>query len=489
MMLRLLQDLDSHARTRSLAPAIYGAGQDQPAFTWETLRDRVASVADTLQREAPAGGTVLLCGPNCPEYIAAFLGVLAAGDTLFPISCESAGPELASAARRCLAGAAIVEGQAASALAPYFERARPFSAFSNSAWLLSGPKWNAATGGEGALLLQSSGTTAEPKIVRRDGPSLDAVAANMVRACGFGSDEHVLAAVPLCHSYGLEHGLLAPISAGSCVHVCQGFDLPVVLNALRSGAITRLPGVPIMFEMLCQSEAGPFPSLKKAYSAGGPLPRTTLDSFEQSFGLRLGQVYGATEIGSVTYNDPGSFDFDPASVGKAMDGVSIKILDADSPDINHPLHTGKEGQVAIAAPSMLSGYVGHENLPLINGHYLTGDLGKVDKHGSLTITGRLKLLIDVGGRKVNPAEVEAVLRQHPQVGACIVLPMRLSETACRLRAIVTRSSPTCELSAQELRRFVRERLSAYKVPRVFEIRQSLPTSPGGKVLRRLVEAS
>ena len=144
--------------------------------------------------------------------------------------------------------------------------------------------------------------------------------------------------------------------------------------------------------------------------------------------------------------------------------------------------------LAIAAASMLSGYLDGETAPLIDGHYLTGDLGVLNEHGALKITGRLKLLIEIGGRKVNPAEVEAVLCEHPAVGACVVLPMRLSETVCRLKAIVTPARPGMELPAQDLRRFARERLSGYKVPRIFEVREALPTSPSGKVLRRLVES-
>ena len=270
--------------------------------------------------------------------------------------------------------------------------------------------------------------------------------------------------------------------------MCEKFDLPAVLVELREAGITMMPGVPFMFEMLSRTVQGPIPSLRKIYSAGGPLPRATFEAFQKKCGLRIGQVYGATEIGTVTFNSPDCEPFDPASVGIPMEGVTIRILDAEDPRIDQPLPTGAEGQVAIAAESMLSEYLDGETVPLIDGHYLTGDLGVVDERGALTITGRLTLLIDIGGRKVNPAEVEAVLRLHPAVGACVVLPMRLSETVCRLKAIVTPARPGMELPAQDLRRFARERLSGYKVPRIFEVREALPTSPSGKVLRRLVES-
>jgi long-chain acyl-CoA synthetase len=219
------------------------------------------------------------------------------------------------------------------------------------------------------------------------------------------------------------------------------------------------------------------------------LPAATFEAFRAISGLQIGQVYGATEIGSVTFNDPDSPEFDPASVGMPMDGVHVRVLDAAQPRVDAELPAGCEGQVAISATSMMSRYVDGEDAPIVEGHYLTGDLGVLSARGALRITGRLKLFIDVGGRKVNPAEVEAVLRQHPSVASCVVVPLQLSESVCRVKAIVTLRDPGSGLSPQDLRAFARERLSGYKVPRVIELRDAMPLSPSGKVLRTRVEAS
>ena len=483
MILRVLAGLASHG----LRPAVCAAGAADAALSYVALADQVRQLSSHLQAALSTRGAVLLCYPNRPPYVRAFLGVLAAGRPLLPMPDGSAPLELANAARRASVAAAIVSTDVLPKVKDLFGITRPLPQLTDDALLLSGPAWATTSESGPALLLQSSGTTDEPKIVRRDARALDAVTAAVVKACRFASDDRVLAAVPLCHSYGLEHGILAPLAAGSCVHVSEGFDPSVVLPELRAG-ITRLPGVPFMFEMLCRAAEGPFSSLRRVYSAGGPLPRHTFDLFRQKFRLNIGQVYGATEVGSVTFNDPDEPNFDPASVGKPMGGVSIKILDAQDPRVDRPLPPGAEGQVAVAAPSTLSGYVG-ENTPLVGEHFLTGDLGVLSGNGALTITGRLKLLIDVGGRKVNPAEVESILLRHPQVGQCLVVPMRVGETVCRLRAIVTPVQADAELSPQDLRRFARERLIAYKVPRVFEVRASLPTGPAGKVLRRVAEAS
>jgi acyl-CoA synthetase (AMP-forming)/AMP-acid ligase II len=305
----------------------------------------------------------------------------------------------------------------------------------------------------------------------------------MVEAIGFRSEDRVLMSVPLTHSYGLEHGLLAPLWAGSTVHLSGLMQISAALPELKSATI--LPGVPSTFEMLAASSETEVaaPMMRIAYSAGGPLPRSVFDAFGARFGIRVSQLYGASEIGSVTFNAPGD-PFDAASVGRPMRGVSIRVLDLDAGAAADA--TRGEGHIAVRAASMFSGYLsGAANL--IDGHFPTGDIGYVDDAGRLYITGRLKLLIDVGGLKVNPLEVESVLMRHPAVEACVVVPMRQSQTVLRLKAIVTPRAGFTSVPIDELRELARQHLSAYKVPRVFEVRDSLPRSPTGKVLRHLLE--
>ena len=476
-MLRLLRQIEAHAGAAPDATAACRIENPDDRLSRRQLVELIHRIANVLRDSTPTDSTVMLCQPNQPRYIAAFLGTLAADRTLFPMAYDAAPPEYLAAAKRASISAVITDAKTAGTFHPVFTASIALPELSPDSVLLMLPEWQPAASGSPALLLQSSGTTAEPKIARRDAASLDAVTFNMIEACRFGPTDHVLAAVPLCHSYGLEHGILAPVTAGNCVHVCEKFDLPAVLKTLRAGQITTLPGVPFMFDMLGQAEGISFPNLRRAYSAGGPLPRETFERFFARFGVRIGQLYGATEIGSVSYNDPDHDGFDPASVGRPMRGVSIRILEEDA----------GEGLVAVKAPSMFSGYIDSSEEPLVDDHWLTGDIGHLDARGALTITGRQKLLIDIGGRKVNPLEVEAVIARHPSVGACVVIPMQLSPTVQRLRAILVPARPDVEISIGDIRQFTQQHLSRYKVPRVFEVRQSLPTSPAGKVLRRLVE--
>ena len=338
--------------------------------------------------------------------------------------------------------------------------------------------------GCGRLCLQSSGTTGLPKIVSRSQESLDAVAVNCARAVGFDRGR-VLGALPACHSYGVEHLLLAPLVADAEVWMMQRFEPNLALRLLRSQQINLFPGVPFMFDSLVHTagSGGPLAPLRAAYSAGGPLPEQTRCDFEKTFNVPLGQLYGATEIGSVTYADPADACFDPASVGRPMEGVQIRVTEVDAAAPHPTVPIGVEGQVWVRAPSMLSRYVDDEAEPAVDGFFASGDLGRLDEHGQLTLTGRLKLLIDIGGMKVNLMEVEAVLRQHPLINEAVVVAVPVTETQSRLRAVVEPAAGA-DLSADQVRAHVRDRLSAYKVPRQIELTEALPRSATGKVLRR-----
>jgi len=447
-------------------------------------------MATRLAGAVSEGDVVLLASPNDAQFVIAFLAILASGAKAFPVSPELTKTELLAAAEQAAPVAAMGTERVLAALRG---KVRTLVRIDEASAPRPATVPEARDPGRGGLLLQSSGTTGKPKIAFRSAASLDAVADAMVEAIGFGPTDRVLLPIPLCHSYGIEHGLLAPVTAGSCVHLSHGFDLRLVLKELSEGGITIFPGVPFIFETLAQLAARPQPlsTLRRAYSAGGPLPARVFEAFKERSGVVVSQLYGATEIGSVTFNDSNRAGaFDPASVGRPMRGVDIRILDVDDPRPDGPLMHGVEGQVAVRANSMMEGYLNDDTTgALLDGYFLTGDLGRVDGQGRLTLTGRIKLLIDVGGLKVNPLEVEEVLAQHPQVAACVVVPVPVSETVSRLKAIVMPRDPDGPGPTPEsLRRFARDRLTAYKVPRLFELRKTLPRSPTGKVLRHLVAA-
>lgn len=505
----LLYRLSRHAQAQPKQVAFRDAATGE-SIDWVTLQSSVVRLSNDLQSRVPAGAIVMVICENRIEFPILFLALMHGGFGALLVTPDSAPAERLDIARRAQVAAVIASDSVLDAFAdstgaayslredtsrrsmgilpmPFGDartehgqdahatntsrRACFSTPFPTSKGVLKHALPENTT--TGRLLLLSSGSTAKPKIVVRSVASVNAVCDQMVRAIGFTPADQVLATVPLCHSYGIEHGLLAPVYAGATTHLCRGLDWPTLLGELSAQHITVLPGVPSMFEMLTElgSGADALPNLRAAYSAGGPLPVAVAQRFEKRFGVAVTQLYGATEIGSVTYADPRLPRFNPASVGLPMLGVQIKI----------------DGQVWVSAPSMLDGYLGVPGSPITDGFYPTGDIGEIDPAGNLCITGRINLLLEIGGKKVNPLEVEEVLRQHPAVADCVVAPVRQSETILRLKAIVTPRDPSAPPQIIDLRKFARQRLASYKVPRLYEVRDSLPRTAAGKIQRHLVD--
>ncbi len=488
-MQRVFEQLATHANQRSEQPAFV---QVTPlcagpvAVTYAELHQAVAAWTKRLAERFDPGDVIVLCAYNRSEFVVGYLAGLAANLTVFPVYPSVSDAELRDAAIRSKALGYLglperfdaVNGLGLSLL-------NVLEATPDEGHRTLSPQCDQA-----AMLLQSSGTTGSPKIVRRTAASLDAVARNVADAVGLTRDDHVLAAIPMCHSYGVENALLGPLYAGCTVHVCDTFDTRLIVPELQQRGITIYPGTPFMFEMLAESmDRDAAPHLRAAYSAGAPLPVSVAEHFARQAGVPIGQLYGSTEIGSVTYNDPAQPNCDASSVGRPMNGVEIRILNADNPRVDQPLAVGEEGHVAIAAPSMLERYVDDTQPALTDGYFFTGDLGRLNEHGELTITGRVKLQIDIGGLKVNPLEVERVLKSHPCVGECVVVPAQVTATLVRLCAVITPRDGEAKPTADELRAFARQRLSRHKVPRLYEIRDSLPRTPSGKIQREAVQCA
>ena len=479
---KLIENLDRHARLRPRAEAIReatpaGVGR---SLSWRELRDSAHLLATRLGPGA-SERPVLVAAPNQLELVVAILGGLWADATVVPASPELAASELHKLLG--LTGAGTLIGTPAVLDAAVGQRCDriPLGAVDLGA---PAPPHCELDRGTGSILLQSSGTTGSPKVVRRRAAALAAVGENCRRRIGISESDLMLVAIPVYHSYGIDQAVLTGMAAGCTLELHERFDAAQVRAALANRGISIFPGVPVMFDALARGRRqAPAPALRRAYSAGSPLPRRISEAFLGVFGVRLGQIYGATEFGSVSYNDPEDSSFDPESVGRPFAGVEFRVLSQDAHSTKRPLSPGSEGQLAVAASSMFSEYVDDPGPATQGGFLLTGDLGRLDPQGRLRLTGRIGLLIDVGGRLVNPLEVEEVLARHPAVAEAIVQPITVSDTASRLKAIVVPNSGR-EISRQELQRFARQHLSPHKVPRSFEIRSDVPRSPTGKILRR-----
>jgi long-chain acyl-CoA synthetase len=222
-------------------------------------------------------------------------------------------------------------------------------------------------------------------------------------------------------------------------------------------------------------------SLKLVISAGAPLEESTFHRFREKFSIYPRQLYGSTETGVISINLCGDEEIERRfnSVGRPVKNVVVKILGDDGKEVG----SGETGEIAVRSPSMTTGYFG---LPeetaksFRGGYYFTGDLGMVDAEGYIYITGRKKFLINVGGFKVDPTEVEKLLTRHPDVVETAVLGVKDGAGNERVKAVIVSA---CPLEIREVLEFCSGRIAEYKIPQVIEFRSELPRSPTGKILR------
>lgn len=494
----LIQCLRGHATARpdEVAMREVGVGGQRREFTWRELCAASQRVAGHLKRHFP-GQTVVVALPNCAEAQIALLGALWSGAPTFPCSPQTPENAFRKAIETLGKCVLVAHEDLSQALLETFPDSLTTEAIAAAA-----PASSVESQEEvedrievednslvSSLLLQSSGTTGHPKIVRREMSSLVACGRHLARALSLCPADRILVTIPLCHSYGIDLALSAANAAGSGIELHHQYAPTTTRSALTDGRITVWPAVPLMFDTISRGEELPGAhQLRLAISAGSPLPRRIYDQFLAAFDLPIGQIYGASEFGSVFYNSPALPDFDPLAVGRPLTGVEARVLSPEQPDTAAPLPCNTEGEVAIRAPSMMSDYLDSDVGPDRAGFLRTGDVGSLDEAGVLRLTGRFKLFIDIGAQKVNPLEVETVLGQHPTVQDAVVVAVARSDTASRLKAFVEARTGQ-RVDPDALRVYLREHLISYKVPRIIEVCDALPRSPTGKILRSELQAA
>jgi long-chain acyl-CoA synthetase len=357
---------------------------------------------------------------------------------------------------------------------------------------------NKVLAGENFLYQYSSGSTGRPKRVGRTQDNLYHEVNNFTQTAKVTLADNILCLVPMYHAHGLGNCLLASIYNGATLVILEQFrqqettvEVPFIFRRLRvlelieQEKITILPAVPYIFNTLAETPAdiqADLRSLRLCFSAGNFLPQDIFERFRARFGISLKQLYGCTEAGSVAIALDEQTDKNYGSVGRPIHNVEIKIID----DQGNPLPVGEVGEIVIKSKTLTSGY---DNMPELNqtafkdGAFFTGDLGKFDPSGRLYITGRKKILIDTGGRKVDPIEIEDVLITHPSIKEAVVVGVQGVFAGEIIKAvIVPQESQTCE--AKEISTYCQARLAEFKVPKIIEFRDEIPKSPLGKILRK-----
>ena len=437
--------------------------------------------------------------PNGPEMAAAFLGVgagavaaplnpayreeefefyladIEASALLIQAGMES--PARAVAARR---GIAVIEVEAIG------------SAPAGSYRLLQGgepmpagaPTFSASQ--DVALVLHTSGTTSRPKIVPLTHANLSASAANIARTLALGPTDRCLLLMPLFHIHGLVGALLSSMAAGASVYCPPGFNALRFFAWLDDSAATWYTAVPTMHQaILARAERNreiiTRRPLRLIRSSSASLPPQVTQALEEVFACPVIESYGMTEAAhQMTSNPLPPAPRKPGTVGRAA-GTEVAIQSADG-DLLPP---GEPGEIVIRGEGVTLGYANNPAAnaeAFRNGWFRTGDLGFLDAEGYLTISGRLKEIINRGGEKIAPREIDEALMDHPAVAQALCFSMpheKLGEEVAA--AVVLRDGLAA--SEGELRAFLAGKLADFKVPRRIVLLPEIPKGPTGKLQR------
>jgi long-chain acyl-CoA synthetase len=351
--------------------------------------------------------------------------------------------------------------------------------------------------GDSAVVLFSGGTTGTPKGAILSYGNMMAVGIQSIawnRAGMMNPDDVTLAAMPMFHSYGF----IGIIGCALCLRsplaiVPNPRDIDDLVDTIKKMKPATMPAVPPILIALMEHpevKAGKvdFSRLKFCLSGAMPIMQETKSRFESMTGARILEAYGMTESTVVISIHPFSGKWKEGSVGLPMPDVIVRFVDAGDPDKELPY--GHEGEVVVKGPQVMQGYWNNpaDTAEMIRDGWLyTGDIGYMDTDGYIYLTSRKKDLIKPSGHQVWPREVEEVIATHPAVAEVGVagIPDAYQGEAVKAWVVLV---PGQKLNAQDLQSYCRERLTAFKVPKYIEFRDTLPKTMVGKVLRRVLQA-
>jgi long-chain acyl-CoA synthetase len=468
-------------------------------LTYAEIDERSDAVASNLrQLGIAAGDRVAIQLPNVPEFLYAHFGILKLGAVVVPLNPLLKEHEIAyhledsesrvlitwsGFADAAKAGAAAADVDLIFAAGEEVEGARPF------AELLEPPAeriFELRSPADTAVVIYTSGTTGKPKGAELSHFSLYMNCDIPVRLVDFDESDVVIAVLPLFHVYGLSSVLHPAFRFGGAISLIPRFDAEAVLEAIARDRATFFSGVPTMYIALLEHERFDdfdISSLRIGVSGGASIPAEVLDEWERRVGVPILEGYGLSETASTTTWNPGPEERRVYSVGKPIWGVAVEIWD----DEGEPLPCGREhvGEIVVRGTNVMTAYLGNPEATkeaFKGGWFHTGDLGYVDEDGFLFIVDRKKDLIIRGGYNVYPREVEEVLYTHPAVAEAAVVGVPHARLGEEVKAFVALRQGTTA-TADEIIEYAKERLAAYKYPRLVEFRDELPKGGSGKIVK------
>jgi acyl-CoA synthetase (AMP-forming)/AMP-acid ligase II len=471
------------------APLAYGELYDQ-------IQEVVLALRSIGIRRNDRVGIVL---PNGLEMAVAFLGV-ASGATAAPLNPAHRAAEFEASlvdiqAKALIVGAGVdspARAVAQSRGLPIVElHSRPragaslFDPTEERRVSIEHPEF--ARPGDVALLLSTSGTTARPKLVPLTHANLLESARNIQTTLALTHTDRCLNVMPLFHIHGLVGALLSSLVAGASVVCTPDLQLPQFFAWLEEFCPSWYTAVPTMHRAVLSSARAHGPDLQRTRSlrfirsSSAPLPPNLMRELEQAFDVPVLEAYGMTEASHQICSNPlPPRERKEGSVGLAA-GTEISVVDGRG----NLLTPGEVGEIVIRGANVMSGYAanpGANECCFSHGWFRTGDQGYLDNDGYLFIVGRLKEIINRGGEKISPFEVDQILLDHPAIAEAVTFAVAHATLGEDIAAAVV-LKPESHTTEQELQTFVATRLTECKVPRRIIIVDHIPRGATGKIQR------
>jgi fatty-acyl-CoA synthase len=509
------------------------------ALSFRELHTQALAIAGWLQSVGvKAGERVAIFMQNCPQYAAAYYGILRANAVVVPVNPMNRAEEFKHyitdpqtrvvicsadlAAIVASANAGVPEGErVAELLVTRYADAMPAAPLpaavapppAMEAWLRSDPelpaaalRWNdvlalglvpgphTAQPDDLALLPYTSGTTGLPKGCMHTHRTL---MSNSVGGgqWGHASPESVtLAVVPMFHITGMVYGILGNVFIGSTSVILPRWDRELAGRLISTYRVTHWTCIPTMIIDLFGSpnyQSFDLTSLTYLSGGGAAMPQAVAQRLQDEFQLTFAEGYGLTETAAPTHANPPE-RAKLQCLGIPIFGVDSRVVD---PLTLQELPPGEVGEIITRGPMLFKGYWGHPQATRdafveFEGQtfFRTGDLGRMDEEGYFFMTDRLKRMINASGFKVWPAEVEMLLYRHPAVQEACIIAARDAYRGETVKAVVVlRSEARGKTSPEEITAWARENMAAYKVPRLVQFVDALPKSGSGKVMWRLLQ--
>ena len=454
---------------------------DEVALDYRQFAARTDAVAARFaERGVRAGDVVAVALPNGVRLLVAIMASWRLGAAVTTIDPGLSEFEAEYRIRDCGAVLVVNEGPGAPSCGRPVIHAGELTDEPVAGWS-AGPDPRPA---DPALIAYPPGATGRPKGVRLSHANLDAAARTMRRHLRLAPPDHCLQLLPLCHVDALVAGFLAPLTAGARLSITARFGPARFFDDIARLRATYFCATPATFARLaCRpvDAAKDLSSLRFAMATSGPLPEELRERVERRFAMPIVENYGPAEASGVCASHPLDGPRTPGTVGPALPGQRIAVVDEQG----RPVPTGTVGEVVVAGPAVATGYHGRPEdtaHALIGGGMRTGDLGRLDEGGALTLVGRLEDVVLRGGGQLFPLEIEHVLAAHPDVLECAVIGAPDSEEG-EVPVAYTVLCPGEVADTAELLEFLADRLPAAAVPTEIRVVEALPRTAIGGVDR------